>query len=54
MVGDVKLGSGPTLYTRLGDLLGWLALAGFVFFMVYQSIVERRAKRGAKGLEVKA
>ncbi len=45
MVGDVKLGSGPTLYTHLGDILGWLAMAGFAFFMVYQPIVERRAKK---------
>lgn len=54
MVGDVQLGSGPTVYTRLGDLLGWLAMAVFAFFMVYQPIVERRARKGARVLEVKA
>jgi len=48
MVGDVTLGSGPTPYTSLGDLLGWASLAGYVFFMVYQSVVEGRAKKAAK------
>ena len=45
LVGDVTLGSGPTLYTSLGDILGWVALAGFIFFMVFQSVAERRAKK---------
>ena len=45
LVGDVALGSGPTLYTSLGDILGWVALAGFIFFMVFQSVTERRAKK---------
>ena len=47
LVGDVNLGSGPTLYTSVGDILGWVALAGFVFFMVFQSVTERRAKKAA-------
>jgi hypothetical protein len=45
LVGDVTLGSGPTLYTSLGDILGWIALAGYVFFMIFQSVSERRAKK---------
>jgi apolipoprotein N-acyltransferase len=48
LVGDVSLGSGNTLYLYLGDWLGWLSLAGWVFFMVFQSVVERRAKKAAK------
>lgn len=48
LTGDVKLGSGPTLYTSLGDILGWVSMAGFVFFMVFQSVVENRAKKAAK------
>ena len=48
MVGDVPLGSGPTLYTSTGDMLGWVALAGLVFFAVLQNVVERRAKKAAK------
>ena len=47
-VGDVPLGSGPTLYTSTGDMLGWVALAGLVFFAVLQNVVERRAKKAAK------
>jgi apolipoprotein N-acyltransferase len=48
LVGDVTLGSGPTLYTSLGDILGWVSLTGFVFFMVFQSVTERRARKAAK------
>lgn len=44
LVGDVALGSGPTPYTSLGDVLGWAALVGLVAFMSYQTIVERRAR----------
>ncbi len=54
MVGDVKLGSGPTFYTWVGDVLGWLAMAGFVFFMVFQAVVEQRAKKQEKALQAKA
>jgi apolipoprotein N-acyltransferase len=46
VLADVTIGSGdPPLYTRLGDLLGWISLAGFIFFIVFQSLVERRAKK---------
>jgi len=45
LVGDVTLGSGPTPYTSLGDILGWVAMAGWVFFMVFQSVTEKRAKK---------
>jgi apolipoprotein N-acyltransferase len=45
LVGDVALGSGGALYTSLGDVLGWVALAGFIFFIVYQSVTQRRAKK---------
>jgi apolipoprotein N-acyltransferase len=48
LVGDVTLGSGNAPYTELGDVLGWASLAGYVGFMVYQSIVEGRAKKAAK------
>ena len=48
LVGDVTLGSGPTPYTSLGDILGWLSLAGFIFFMVFQSVTESRARKAAK------
>jgi len=48
MVADVPMGSGPTLYTSTGDVLGWVALAGFVLSIVFQTIVQRRAKQAAK------
>jgi hypothetical protein len=48
LVGDVTLGSGPSLYTSLGDVLGWVAMAGFVFFIVFPMIIESRAKKAAK------
>ncbi len=47
LVGDVTAGDGPTLYTSLGDILGWISMAGFVFFMVFQPVTERRAKKAA-------
>jgi apolipoprotein N-acyltransferase len=49
MVGDVKLGSGNAPYTKLGDILGWVALVSYIGFMVFQNVIERRAKQaGAK------
>jgi len=34
LVADVPLGTGTTPYTRLGDWMGWVCLAGFVVFSV--------------------
>lgn len=48
MVGDVALGSGKAPYTSTGDVLGWASLAGYLGFMVFQGVVERRAKKAAK------
>jgi apolipoprotein N-acyltransferase len=48
LVGDVVLGSGPTPYTSLGDILGWISLAGFAFFVIYPMVVEGRAKKVLK------
>jgi apolipoprotein N-acyltransferase len=45
LVADVPMGSGATAYTSMGDLLGWLALAGFVFFIIFQAVMNRRARR---------
>ncbi len=50
LVGDVTVGSGPTLYTSLGDILGWVSLVGFVGFMIFQNMIEGRAKKAAKQL----
>lgn len=49
LTGDVSLGSGNgTLYTSLGDILGWAALAGLAAFLVYMSVEGRQAKKEAK------
>ncbi|MBN2002270.1 MAG: carbon-nitrogen hydrolase family protein [Anaerolineae bacterium] len=44
LVANVPLGTGPTLYSRLGDWTGWLSLAGFVFFIVLQEITKRKKR----------
>lgn len=49
LVGDVSLGSGEgTIYTYLGDVLGWVMLAGLVAFVVYQIVEGKQAKKEAK------
>ncbi len=49
LVGDVSLGSGKgTLYTSLGDILGWATMAGLVAFIIYQTAEGRRIKKEAK------
>lgn len=49
IVADVQLSDGnPPLYNRLGDWLGYVSLAGFVFFMVFQGRVEKQAKQAQK------
>lgn len=42
VVADAPLGTGDALAVRLGDWVGWIALAGMVFFMVYDPLVMRR------------
>jgi apolipoprotein N-acyltransferase len=49
VIADVTLPEGNSLYTRLGgDWLGYLSLAGFIFFMIFQSMVESREKKRIK------
>jgi apolipoprotein N-acyltransferase len=49
LTGDVSLGSGyGTLYTSLGDILGWAALAGLVAFLVYMAVEKRLNKKEAQ------
>ncbi len=48
LIGDVSLGSGAgTRYTSLGDILGWVALAGLAAFLVYMTVEGREVKKGA-------
>lgn len=42
LVADVPLGTASTLYSKLGDWVGWLSLAGFVFFFVLQERTKRQ------------
>ncbi len=44
LVADVPLGSQTTIYTRLGDWMGWICLAGWLFFMVYQAVFPKILK----------
>ena len=45
LVADVPLGAANALYTAVGDWVGWLSLAGFVFFVVFQEVVKRGQKK---------
>ncbi len=42
---DVPLGTANTLVMRIGDWVGWLSLAGFVFFMVYMEKDKKNHKQ---------
>ena len=44
LVDNVPLGTTTTLYSRLGDWPGWLSLAGFIFFVVFQAMNKRQQK----------
>jgi apolipoprotein N-acyltransferase len=48
LVGDVTLGTHNALYTSLGDVLGWVSMAGFVFFIFFQSVVQKKAKKAVQ------
>ena len=49
LVGDVMLGTGEgTLYTSLGDVLGWVMLAGLVGFIVLSMVSGRKFKKAAR------
>lgn len=45
IVADVPLGTPGTLYTRLGDGVGWFCLLAWIGSMIYRSADGRRAKR---------
>ena len=45
LVEDVPLGSGNTIYLYLGDWLGWISLATYVFLTGLQITLQRRAKK---------
>jgi len=37
-----------TLYTQVGDWMGWLSLAGFVFFIVLPEVLKKRQDKDAQ------
>ena len=51
VIGDVPLGTGDSPAVRLGDWMGWIALAGMAFFIVYDSVtkISPKRKRGLLG-----
>lgn len=42
LVADVPILKSGTLYTYSGDWLGWLCLAGFIFFIIFQCSINRK------------
>jgi apolipoprotein N-acyltransferase len=48
MVADVRMGSGATPYSSMGDLLGWVALAGLTLFIIFHFVVRIRVRKVAQ------
>jgi len=48
MVGDVVMGSGHTIYSAIGDVLGWFALVGLAFFTTFMFVIRLRAWKAAR------
>ncbi len=48
LVADVPMGSGNTIYSSIGDVLGWAALAGLTLFIILHVVVRMRARKAAK------
>ncbi len=46
VITDVPLGRGDALAVQWGDWMGWIALAGMIFFIIYDPVTKARAKRG--------
>jgi apolipoprotein N-acyltransferase len=47
LVADIPVMESGTLYTNLGDWMGWISLAGFIFFMIFPDIVKKRQEKQA-------
>ncbi|MCS7060445.1 MAG: nitrilase-related carbon-nitrogen hydrolase [Anaerolineae bacterium] len=47
VIADVPLGAGESPVVRLGDWIGWIAVAGMVFFIVYDFLTKIQEKRSA-------
>ena len=42
LVADLPIGTADSLYIQLGDVLGWVALAGMAFFTFFSGKLEKR------------
>jgi len=49
LVMDVPLGTGDAPLICMGDWLGWVCLTGYIFFVIFESIIGIQAKKVAKG-----
>ncbi|WP_299025256.1 hypothetical protein [uncultured Thermanaerothrix sp.] len=45
IIADAPLGTRNSLAVRLGDWTGWMVLAGVIFFIFYNPVTKKRAKR---------
>jgi apolipoprotein N-acyltransferase len=48
LIDEVRLGTANTLVMRIPDWLGWVSLAGFVFFMVYMERYKKKQNQAAE------
>jgi hypothetical protein len=46
LVAEVPLGTTTTLYSRLGDVAGWITLAALAFFMFFRGRISMRFEEG--------
>jgi apolipoprotein N-acyltransferase len=47
LLGDLPLQVSGTAFTRIGDLIGWISLAGFIFFIIFSIVLSSRGKMKA-------
>lgn len=45
LVADFSVGTTDSLYLKLGDLLGWVALAGMAFFTFFSKKLVKLAEK---------
>jgi apolipoprotein N-acyltransferase len=49
LIGDVSLGTGEgTLYTSLGDVLGWIMLAAYIGMVIFQIRVQNKIQKDSQ------
>lgn len=48
LVMDVPLSTGDAPLVCMGDWLGWICLSGYIFFMIFESVIGKRSKKATK------